>query len=78
MPGTSPQGGGLRRSLSVWQAIGPSIALMAPSMAAPGFARRLGAALTASEGIGAPGSSTASAFTQLPAGGASGDHTPRA
>src|SRR6202020_2026975 len=27
-------GGGLRRSLSVWQAIGLSIALMAPSMAA--------------------------------------------
>src|SRR6201992_1935577 len=27
-------GGGLRRSLSVWQAIGPSLALMAPSMAA--------------------------------------------
>jgi len=34
MPGTSPQGTGLRRSLSVWQAIGLSIALMAPSMAA--------------------------------------------
>src|SRR5512142_2866684 len=34
MPGTSPQGSGLRRSLSVWQAIGLSIALMAPSMAA--------------------------------------------
>ena len=34
MPGTSPQGTGLRRSLSVWQAIGVSIALMAPSMAA--------------------------------------------
>lgn len=34
MPGTSPQAGGLRRSLSVWQAIGLSIALMAPSMAA--------------------------------------------
>src|SRR6202161_1771901 len=33
MAGTSP-GGGLRRSLSVWQAIGLSIALMAPSMAA--------------------------------------------
>jgi amino acid transporter len=32
--GTSPQAGGLRRSLSVWQAIGLSIALMAPSMAA--------------------------------------------
>jgi amino acid transporter len=32
--GTSPQSGGLRRSLSVWQAIGLSIALMAPSMAA--------------------------------------------
>ena len=34
MPGTSPRGTGLRRSLSVWQAIGLSIALMAPSMAA--------------------------------------------
>ena len=34
MPGTSPPGTGLRRSLSVWQAIGLSIALMAPSMAA--------------------------------------------
>ena len=34
MPGTSSQGSGLRRSLSVWQAIGLSIALMAPSMAA--------------------------------------------
>jgi amino acid transporter len=45
---------------------------------APGFARRLGAALTASEGIGAPGPSTASASTQLPAGDASGDHAPRA
>jgi amino acid transporter len=33
MPGAS-SGGGLRRSLSVWQAIGLSIALMAPSMAA--------------------------------------------
>jgi amino acid transporter len=34
VPGTSPRGRGLRRSLSVWQAIGLSIALMAPSMAA--------------------------------------------
>src|SRR5450755_3186483 len=34
MPGMSPQRSGLRRSLSVWQAIGLSIALMAPSMAA--------------------------------------------
>jgi len=34
VPGASPQGRGLRRSLSVWQAIGLSIALMAPSMAA--------------------------------------------
>ena len=33
MAGASPRGG-LRRSLSVWQAIGLSIALMAPSMAA--------------------------------------------
>jgi amino acid transporter len=33
MPGAS-SGGGLRRSLSIWQAIGLSIALMAPSMAA--------------------------------------------
>ena len=33
MAGASPRGG-LRRSLSVWQAIGMSIALMAPSMAA--------------------------------------------
>src|SRR4051794_29452531 len=29
-----PAGGGLRRSLSVWQAVGLSVALMAPSMAA--------------------------------------------
>src|SRR4051794_8885005 len=29
-----PVGGGLRRSLSVWQAVGLSVALMAPSMAA--------------------------------------------
>src|SRR6201995_5323296 len=33
MAGAS-SGGGLRRSLSIWQAIGLSIALMAPSMAA--------------------------------------------
>src|ERR1700761_1159045 len=33
MPGAT-SGGGLRRSLSIWQAIGLSIALMAPSMAA--------------------------------------------
>jgi hypothetical protein len=34
VPGTSPQAGGLSRSLSVWQAIGLSIALTAPRMAA--------------------------------------------
>ena len=34
MPGTPPQRSGLRRSLSVWQAIGLAIALMAPSTAA--------------------------------------------
>lgn len=45
---------------------------------APGFARRLGDALTASEGIGAPEPATAAASTQLPAGDARGDQTPRA
>ena len=132
MPGTSPQGSGLRRSLSVWQAIGLSIALMAPSMAAninpqasaatagravplafliaaigvllvaytfvrlcqyyhhsgsggwlvvalvavivaPSFARRLGAALTPSEGIAAGGPATAA--EELPASDAAGGHT---
>jgi amino acid transporter len=54
------------------------VVALAAVIVAPGFARRLGAALTASEGIGAPGPSTAAASTQLPAGGASDDHTPRA
>jgi amino acid transporter len=34
MAGTPAQGPGLKRSLSVWQAVGLSVALMAPSMAA--------------------------------------------
>jgi hypothetical protein len=40
---------------------------------APGFARRLGAALTASEGIAAPRTAAAAASTGLPAGEATGD-----
>ena len=108
MPGTSPEGSGLRRSLSVWQAIGLSIALMAPSMAANinpqasaatagrrganvllsvegatvalilivtaiVFARRLGVALTASEGIAAGGPATRA--EELPASDAAGGYT---
>ena len=34
MPATTSSPGGLRRNLSVWQAVGLSVALMAPSMAA--------------------------------------------
>ena len=43
----------------------------------PASPRRLGAALTASEGIGAPERATAAASTQLPAGDTSGECGPR-
>jgi len=52
------------------------VALLAVAVA-PGFARRLGAALTASEGIAAPGPAT-TAPTELPAGDAAGEQRPRA
>lgn len=44
---------------------------------APGFARRLGVALTASEGIAPPEPAAAAASSGLPAGDAAGDQTPR-
>ena len=50
---------------------------LAAVIVAPGFARRLGAALTASEGIAAPEPAT-TAPTELPAGDAAGDQRPRA
>jgi amino acid transporter len=50
------------------------VALLAV-IVAPGFARRLGAALTASEGIAAPGTAAAAASAGPPAGEAAGDVT---
>ena len=53
------------------------VVALAAVIVAPGFARRLGAALTASEGIAAPEPAT-TAPTELPAGDAAGDQRPRA
>jgi hypothetical protein len=74
MAATPSQGPGLRRSLSVWQAVGLSLALMAPSMAAninpqgaasAGRAVPPGTALTAREGITAAQQAEAIADVQV-------------
>ena len=53
------------------------VVALAAVIVAPGFARRLGAALTASEGITVPGPVT-TAPMGLPAGDAAGDQAPHA